>query len=41
MKSNGLRSKLKKKYKITTDSNHSFLIFKNHLDRDFNPKRLN
>ncbi|WP_240315472.1 IS3 family transposase [Aquimarina longa] len=41
MKSNGLRSKLKKKYKITTDSNHCFPIFKNHLDREFNPKRLN
>lgn len=41
MRQNGLRSKLKKKFKATTDSNHKYLICKNHLKRNFSPKRLN
>lgn len=35
MKQMGLRSVLKKKFVVTTDSNHSFKIAKNKLDRDF------
>jgi transposase InsO family protein len=41
MKENGWRSKLKKKYKITTDSNHPYPVCRNHLDRNFTPERLN
>jgi transposase InsO family protein len=37
----GLRSKVKKKYKITTDSNHCYPVSKNHLNRAFNPDELN
>ena len=35
MKEMNLRSVLKRKYVITTDSNHPFSIAKNKLDRDF------
>lgn len=35
MKQMGLRSILKKKFVVTTDSNHSFKIAENKLDRDF------
>jgi len=35
MKENSWRSKLKKKYKITTNSNHPYPICRNHLDRNF------
>ena len=31
----GLRSKLSKKFRITTDSNHDYLIVENHLNRQF------
>jgi len=41
MRLNGLRSKVKRKYKITTDSNHSYSISKNHLNREFTPDSLN
>lgn len=41
MKLNYLRSKIKRKYRITTDSNHSFSISKNHLNREFTPATLN
>ena len=35
MKELGLKSKLSKKFKVTTDSKHNYLIAKNVLDRDF------
>lgn len=35
MKQLGLRSKLSKKFKVTTDSKHSYLIVENVLDRQF------
>jgi transposase InsO family protein len=41
MKENGWKSKLKKKFRVTTDSNHQYSICKNHLDRKFTPNRLN
>ncbi len=41
MKLNGLRSKIKKKYKVTTNSNHSYFISDNHLNRNFTPDSLN
>ena len=36
MKDNGIRVERSKKYKVTTDSNHSFNIAPNLLDGDFN-----
>jgi len=41
MRLNGLRSKVKRKYKITTDSNHSYSISRNYLNREFKPDSLN
>lgn len=41
MRLNNLRSKVKKKYRITTNSNHKHLISDNYLDRNFKPKALN
>ena len=39
MRSEGLKSIIKKKYKIcTTDSKHHYPISKNHLNRNFKPK---
>ena len=35
MKELGLRSKLSKKFKVTTDSKHNYLVVENILDRDF------
>ena len=35
MRELGLRSKLSKKFKITTDSKHNYLVVENILDRDF------
>ena len=35
MKEMGLKSILRKKYVVTTDSKHSFPLAKNELDRDF------
>ncbi len=40
MKEMGLRSVLKRKYVITTDSKHSFPIVKNELDRNFTSLNL-
>lgn len=40
MRSEGLRSIIKRKYRCTTtDSNHSFSIAENHLNRDFSTER--
>jgi putative transposase len=38
MKQMGLRSKLSKKFKITTDTKHNYLTVANVLNRQFNPK---
>src|SRR5690606_29674653 len=35
MKELGLRSKLSKKFKVTTDSKHNYLVVENILDRGF------
>jgi transposase InsO family protein len=40
MKEMGLRSVLKRKFVITTDSNHQYLIAKNELNRDFYSLKL-
>jgi len=40
MKEMGLRSILKRKFVITTDSNHQYLIAKNELNRDFYTLKL-
>ena len=37
----GLKSIVKKKFKITTDSEHKFTIVKNHLNREFITARAN
>ena len=37
MRKMGLRSKIGKKFKVTTDSKHSHKIMKNVLDRNFTP----
>lgn len=41
MRLNGLRSKLKRKFKVTTDSNHNYPISKNYLNRAFKTSSLN
>jgi len=41
MKSKGLRSRVKRKFKATTDSNHDLPIAENILNRNFMPTRLN
>ncbi|MFH6968803.1 hypothetical protein [Flavobacterium sp. FlaQc-28] len=38
---NGWRSKLKKRFKVTTDSNHRYPVCSNYLNRNFTPKSLN
>lgn len=40
MKQMGIRSVLKRKFTITTDSNHSYPLAKNELDRDFSSSNL-
>ena len=40
MKKVHLRSIVKKKFKVTTDSNHKFTVPENKLDRDFKPGTL-
>jgi len=41
MRINGGRSITKKKFKVTTDSNHKETVCKNILSRDFKMVRLN
>lgn len=36
-----IRSKIKKKFKVTTDSRHKRAVAPNHLNRDFNPDQKN
>lgn len=38
MKKMGLKSKLSKKFKVTTDTKHNYLTVANVLNREFNPK---
>ncbi len=38
---NGLAALAKKKFKVTTDSEHSLPIYKNHLGRDFSATAIN
>jgi putative transposase len=35
MRQLGLRSKLSKKFKVTTNSNHNYLVVENILNRQF------
>ena len=41
MRLNNLKSKVRKKYRVTTNSNHIHTISDNHLDRNFKPNALN
>ena len=41
MRKEGFRIKIKRRFKVTTDSNHGYSISKNHLSRNFKPKGLN
>ena len=41
MRKIGLRSKVRKKYKVTTNSNHKYSISDNYLSRNFTPNTLN
>jgi len=41
MKKAGCKSKVKKKYRVTTDSNHKYPIAENILNRNFKPNRIN
>jgi putative transposase len=41
MKKNGIQAKRKKKFKVTTDSNHNLPIAKNRLKRKFDAKKPN
>lgn len=41
MKSLGLKSKVKNKYRVTTDSDHKYPVSPNLIKRDFAPNRIN
>lgn len=41
MKSLEIQARAKKKFKITTDSNHEFQVFENKLSREFEAKQVN
>jgi putative transposase len=41
MSKNNIHSKVRKKFKVTTDSNHKYDASPNVLDRNFNPQELN
>ena len=41
MKKNGIRSKIVKKYRVTTDSNHNLPVAENILNRNFKASRRN
>src|SRR5690606_21177495 len=40
MKSKGIRSKIKRKYRVTTDSKHTYPVAENLLQRDFSAATL-
>jgi len=41
MKSNGIQSKIRKKWKVTTNSNHKYPIVPNKLNREFTTENPN
>jgi len=41
MRKNNLRSKIRRKYKATTDSKHLYPVAENLLNRNFNPETIN
>lgn len=41
MKKNGIRAKMKRKFRVTTDSKHKLPVVSNLLDRNFSPKNPN
>ena len=41
MQDQGLKSKVKKKYRLTTNSKHRYANSSNHLNRNFSTQRLN
>jgi putative transposase len=41
MKEEKMQSKIKKKYRVTTNSSHRYPVVPNRLNRDFNPSRPN
>jgi transposase InsO family protein len=41
MRQEGLQSKIRKKYRVTTNSNHRYPAAENHLNRNFSPGGLN
>lgn len=41
MRKNGIRAKMKKKFKVTTDSKHTLPVSENLVNRDFSPTALN
>jgi putative transposase len=41
MRDNGIRAKTKRKFRVTTDSNHTSPVAENLLERQFEPKRPN
>ena len=41
MKSNGIQSKIRKKWKVTTNSNHKYSIVPNKLNRGFRTEKPN
>jgi len=41
MKSNGIQSKIRKKWKVTTNSNHKYSIVSNKLNREFTTEKPN
>lgn len=41
MRKSGLKSKVRKKYRVTTNSNHKYPVAENHLKRNFNPAEIN
>ena len=41
MRDNGIQARGKKKFKVTTDSNHAFPVSENILDRNFTPEMPN
>jgi transposase InsO family protein len=40
MKKEGIQSKIRKKYKVTTDSSHKYAVAENKLDRNFQVEEL-
>lgn len=41
MREENIRSVIKRRFKVTTDSSHKYPVVENKLNRDFNPEKLN